>query len=260
MKKRVALVVNGINGCGSAICQKLSGDGVRVISSYQPSQLVAAKIWQERQLDKGFEIDIQEIDLKQYEKCEQGIQKVEDHYSKIDILINNVDVDYDVYSEIDADEWKRVFCKDLSGLFNITKNVVNGMVKRNSGCIINISYLEIVRAKKIKFMTKYNMHAFTQCLAKEVIDAGVVVNTISAGFMDKNMYKQRNHKDLVDYIPLLKVGSAAEVVKAVDFLINGASNFITGSHLLINGGLFFDEIEVKEYFETNDVHIFTEDE
>ena len=243
--KRVALVTGGIGGIGTAICRKLVDDGDQVIATYIIQEQEQAKEWQDEHLQNGYDIEIIECDVTDFKNCKKVARQVEKTYGKIDILVNCAGITRDAtLRKMDLDNWHAVLDTNLDSVFNVTRNVINRMLKNGYGRIINISS---VNAQKGQFgQTNYSaakagMIGFTKSLALELADSGITVNCVCPGYVGTNMVEAIPEDikiAIISKIPLGRLARPEEVAEAVAFLAADNSGYITGSELSVNGALF----------------------
>lgn len=244
MKKKIALVTGGAGDIGTAICQSLVKLGYCAVAIDRLSQAEGTK-WAEDQKKQGFDVEFSHADIAQYASCEKMLADVEKRIgSEITIVVNNAGINRDAqFRKMTQEQWNAVINIDLDGLFNVTRQVINGMCDRGFGRIINISS---VSAQLGQFgQTNYSaaksgVHGFTKSLAREVAKFGVTVNTISPGFIDTKMIlsiPDNIREQIVKQVPVGRLGKPEEIAWAVAFLASEHSAFITGSNLSINGGL-----------------------
>jgi len=239
--KRVALITGSTGGIGTALCKKLYEEGCRVVGNYRCKEKALA--WQNALKEMGCELDIVQGDVADYDSVGQMVQTVESEIGPIDILINNAGIARDSrFAKMEKADWDAVINTNLNGVFNCTRHVINGMIERKYGRIINISS---VNGQKGQFgltnysATKAGIHGFTKSLALEVAKYGITVNTISPGYIETEMVMavpEKVREQIVTQIPVGRLGYKEEVAEAVSYLISGKSGFITGSNLSINGG------------------------
>lgn len=246
MKGKTALVTGGMGGIGTAICQHLINQGARVIASYnRGGDHEAAKAWREEQLKDGYDIAIRYVDVTDFQSCEKMINEIETEFHSIDILVNNAGITRDVQLyKMNLEQWQAVLRTNLDSIFNMTRHVINGMVTRRFGRIINISS---INGQKGQFgqtnysASKAGIHGFTKALAQEVAHKGITVNTISPGYIATSMVMSVTpeiREKIIAQIPVGRLGKPEEVAQAVVFLAAENSGFITGSNLSINGGQY----------------------
>lgn len=244
MQGRIAVVTGGMGGIGTAICQSLSREGAKVIVGFHRSH-DKAKIWEDEQKKLGFEFRTNYVDVTDYESTKAFISQLLERYGQIDILVNNAGITRDSQlKKMSAETWCEVIETNLTSVFNLTQNVVNAMIEKRYGRIINISS---INGQKGQFgqtnyaAAKAGMHGFTKSLAQELAAKGITVNTISPGYIGTEMVRAMDEKivdSIVAQIPVGRLGEPEEVARCVSFLASDASGFMTGSNLMINGGQY----------------------
>ncbi|MEM6297866.1 MAG: acetoacetyl-CoA reductase [Bacteroidota bacterium] len=240
-KKLVALVTGGTGGLGTAMCKKLAQDGYRVVVNYRRPE--KAKAWQERIAQEGYEFNMYETDIRNYESVGKMIDQVQKEIGTIDVLINNAAITRDIqFREMTPEHWHDVIDTALTGAFNCTRHVINPMIAQNFGRIINISSVNGQRAQfgQANYAAaKAGLHGFTKTLAVEVARKGVTVNTISPGYIATDMVMavpEEVRERIVQQIPVGRLGGTDEVAYLVSYLASRQSAFITGANYAINGG------------------------
>jgi acetoacetyl-CoA reductase len=243
MTQRTALITGGMGGLGETISTKLHDAGYRVVVTRSPSNKDSAK-WLDDMKERGYHFSAFPIDVADYESCETGVSHVQREVGPIDILVNNAGITKDhTFKKMTKADWDDVIHTNLDSVFNMTKQVFDGMVMRGWGRIINVSS---VNAQKGAFgQTNYSaakaaMHGFTKALALEVAKKGVTVNTISPGYIGTKMV-MAIPKDVLDnkilpQIPLNRLGRPDEVAGLIVYLCSEEAAFITGANISINGG------------------------
>jgi 3-oxoacyl-[acyl-carrier protein] reductase len=161
---------------------------------------------------------------------------------QIEVLVNNAGIREDnLLFWMNADQWRNVLNISLDGFFNVTKQVVNNMLMKRYGRIINIVSLSGI--KGLPGQTNYSaakagVIGATKALAQEVAKRGVTVNAVAPGFIKTDMTAELNEKELAAQVPMNRFGTPEEVAEAVAFFASKASSYITGEVLSINGGLY----------------------
>jgi acetoacetyl-CoA reductase len=193
---------------------------------------------------RGYQVAAFPIDVSDYDSCELGVSNIHREIGPIDILINNAGITKDrSFKKMTKADWDAVIHTNLDSVFNMTKQVFDGMVTRGWGRIINVSS---VNGQKGAFgQTNYSaakagMHGFTKALALEVAKKGVTVNTISPGYIGTKMV-MAIPKDILDskilpQIPLNRLGKPDEVAGLIVYLCSDEAAFVTGANVSINGG------------------------
>ena len=232
-----------MGGLGETISTKMHDAGYRVVVTRSPGNNNAEN-WLADMKARGYQIAAFPIDVADYDSCELGVSNIHREVGPIDILINNAGITKDrTFKKMTKADWDAVMHTNLDSVFNMTKQVFDGMVTRGWGRIINVSS---VNAQKGAFgQTNYSaakagMHGFTKALALEVAKKGVTVNTISPGYIGTNMV-MAIPKDILDskilpQIPLNRLGRPDEVAGLIVYLCSDEAAFITGANVSINGG------------------------
>ena len=243
MTQRVALVTGGMGGLGEAICIKLSKMGFTVVTTYSPGNKKSAEWLAEMKRD-GHSFHAVPADVADFESCAKAVKQVEDQIGPIDVLVNNAGITRDMtFKKMGKLDWEAVMGTNLDSVFNMTKAVLDDMVDRGWGRVINVSS---VNGQKGAFgQTNYSaakagMHGFTKALALEVAKKGVTVNTISPGYIGTKMVmaipKEVLDSKIVPQIPVGRLGKPEEVAGLVAYLCSDEAAFVTGANIAINGG------------------------
>jgi acetoacetyl-CoA reductase len=243
MAQRVAVVTGGMGGLGEAICIKLAQMDYKVIATHSPGNTKAAE-WLKNMKGRGHEIRAVQVDVADYNSCQQAIAKIQSEVGPVDVLVNNAGITRDMtFRKMGKVDWDIVLGTNLDSVFNMTKPVCDGMVDRGWGRIINISS---INGQKGAFgQTNYSaakagMHGFTKALALEVARKGVTVNTISPGYIGTQMVlaipKEILDSKIVPQIPVGRLGKPEEIAGLVAYLCSAEAAFVTGANIAINGG------------------------
>lgn len=248
-KNKVALVTGGLGGLGTAICERFYKDGYTVVANYRDSTKAMkwkeeAQKWRRGQLKMGFDLKIVHGDISDFSSTKKMIDEVVRDVGPVDILVNNAGITMDsALHKMTEEQWNTVVNTNLNSVFNCTRLVIEGMIEKGWGRIINISS---INGQKGQFgqtnyaASKAGMHGFSKSLALEVARKGVTVNTISPGYISTEMVKKMKPKILetiIKTIPVNRLGTPEEIAGAVAFLASDDAGFMTGANLSINGGL-----------------------
>ncbi|AFT66596.1 MAG: acetoacetyl-CoA reductase [Cycloclasticus pugetii] len=243
MSQRVALVTGGTGGIGEAVCQRFVKDGYKVVAAYNNRE--KAQAWQLAQKEAGFDIEIVHCPVTDFEACGDAIQWVENNVGPIDILVNNAGITKDgMFKKMPRENWDAVIDTDLNSVFNMTRQVFEGMVERGFGRIINVSSVngQLGQIGQVNYSAaKAGVHGFTKALARETARKGVTVNTISPGYVATPMVMaidEEVRKMIESNIPTGRLCQPEEVAHGVSFLASDLAAYTTGSDLSMNGGLF----------------------
>jgi len=243
MVKRIAYVTGGMGGIGTAICAHFCKDGHTVVAGCG-SHSARKEKWLASMREQGFDIHASEGNVSDWESTKAAFDKVKAEIGEIDILVNNAGITRDgQFRKMSKGDWDVVIDTNLNSLFNVTKQVIDGMLDRGWGRIINISS---VNGQKGQFgQTNYStakagIHGFTMALAQEVAARGVTVNTVSPGYIGTDMIRAIRPEVLekiVAGIPLRRLGEPEEIASIVAWIASNEGGYATGSDFSLNGGL-----------------------
>ena len=242
MSQKVAYVTGGRGGIGTAICQRLHKEGFKVIAGCGPSRDHAK--WLSEQTALGYTFYASVGNVADWDSTVAAFDRAIAEHGPIEVLVNNAGVTKDrMFLKMTRDEWDTVIDTNLNSMFNVTKQVVPGMVDKGWGRIINISS---VNGEKGQIgQTNYSaakagMHGFTMALAQELAAKGVTVNTVSPGYIGTDMVKAVRPdvlEKIVAGIPVKRLGEPEEIASIVGWLAGETSGFTTGADFSCNGGL-----------------------
>ena len=232
MKK--AFVTGGSGGIGSAICRVLAKNGYYVYVGYSSSTEKAGNLANEIH-GKAVKIDVSDV---------ENISAVCKKIGEIELLVNNAGVsEIDLFTSISREKSSKIMQVNLLGTMELTRKFLPNMIRRKSGCIINIGSMwgEVGASCEVDYSaSKAGLIGFTKALAKEVAPSGIRVNCISPGFIMTEMNSRFSEEDLAlirEEIPLGIFGEPRHVADAVEFLASKKAEYITGQIIGVNGGM-----------------------
>ena len=242
-KQRVVLVTGGMGGLGETISTKMADAGYKVVVTYSPGNTKHAE-WVTGMKANGYDIMAVPCDVADFDSCTKAVAEVQAKAGAVDVLVNNAGITRDTtFKKMDKVNWDAVMRTNLDSLFNMTKQVADGMVERSWGRIINISS---VNGSKGAFgQTNYSaakagVHGFSKALALEVAKKNVTVNTISPGYIGTKMVTaipaEVLNTKILPQIPVGRLGKPEEVAGLVIYLASDEAAFVTGANIAINGG------------------------
>ncbi|WP_423761826.1 acetoacetyl-CoA reductase [Burkholderia sp. NLJ2] len=242
-EQRVVLVTGGMGGLGETISTKMADAGYRVVVTYSPGN-TSHEEWVARMKERGYDIVAVACDVADLDSCSGAVAEVQAQVGAVDVLVNNAGITRDMtFKKMDKVNWDAVMRTNLDSLFNMTKQVVDGMVERGWGRVINVSS---VNGSKGAFgQTNYSaakagVHGFTKALAQEVAKKGVTVNTISPGYIGTKMVtaipEEVLSSKILPQIPVGRLGKPEEVAGLIIYLASEEAAFVTGANIAINGG------------------------
>ncbi len=241
-KKKIAYVTGGMGGIGTAICRKMHDANFTVVAGCGPSR--DHDKWLAEQKADGYTFYTSVGNVSDWNSTADAFDLVKSNHGNPDVLINNAGITRDgLFRKMSVDDWKAVMDTNLNSLFNVTKQVIEGMCANGFGRIINISS---VNGQKGQFgQTNYStakagIHGFTMALAQEVASKGVTVNTVSPGYIGTDMVRAIRPdvlEKIVATIPVRRLGTPDEIGSMCVWLASPDSGFATGADFSLNGGL-----------------------
>ena len=242
-QKKIAVVTGGMGGLGESISTKMADAGYRVVVTYSPSN-TKYKAWLDEMKGKGLSFSAYPVDVVSFEDCAAKCAQIQRECGSIDILVNNAGITRDMtFKKMTKSDWDAVMRTNLDSCFNMTKQVMDGMLERNWGRVINVSS---VNGQKGAFgQTNYSaakagIHGFTKALALEVAKKGVTINTISPGYIGTKMVtaipKEILDSKILPQIPVGRLGKPEEIAGLIIYLCSEEAAFVTGANISINGG------------------------
>lgn len=240
MQNKVVLVTGGSRGIGAEIVKMLANQDYQVVLNYHQSEKQALQIkkelWQKQ-------IEIFKADVSKREEVKALVDFTLKTFGTIDVLINNAGISKQkLFTQITDDDWSEMIGTNLNSAFYCTQQVLEEMLRKKQGCIINISSIWGVTGAscEVAYSTaKAGMDGMTKALAKELGPSNIRVNSIAPGIIDTNMNQNLNKEDLENIkseIPLERIGRTEDIAKCVKWLIE--DNYTTGQIICVNGGWY----------------------
>ena len=240
---RVAFVSGGMGGIGTAICRRLGRAGHTVVAGCLPDYEKKSE-WLDRMRAEGFRVHAAEGDVADFESCSQMFYNIVSVVGPVDILVNNAGITRDsVFKRMTEADWMAVINTNLNSVFNVTRQVIDGMSERGWGRIINISSVNAIKGQfgQTNYSAaKAGMAGFSKALAQEVVRKGVTVNTVSPGYVETDMVmaiKKEIRESIVAQIPMGRLAKPSEIAAVVAFLASEEAGYITGANISVNGGM-----------------------
>jgi acetoacetyl-CoA reductase len=236
---RTALVTGGTRGIGRAITQRLKADGFRVAAGYSGNDDAA------RATAEELGIMVVKGNVGRFEDAQRAVQEVEAELGPIEVLINNAGITRDgFFHKMTPEQWTQVISVNMDSLFNMTRQVIEGMRERSFGRIVNISSVNGQKGQVGQTnysAAKAGMIGFTKALAQENAKKNITVNCVAPGYINTEMMgsiPDNVMQGIVSGIPVGRLGEAEEIAACVAFLVRDDASFITGSTLTANGGQY----------------------
>jgi acetoacetyl-CoA reductase len=242
---RIAVVTGGIGGLGTEICRRLAHADRLVIAVDLAARAERIEAFRAEVANLGTAISFEAADVSDFDSCAQLVARIEQQHGGVDILVNAAGITRDAsLRKMSPQQWHELMRVNLDGVFNMCRNVIDGMSTRGFGRIVNISS---VNGQTGQFgQTNYSaakagVHGFSMALARETARKGITVNTVSPGYCDTPMVAAVSAEiraQIIAGIPLGRLGSPADIARAVVFLADDEAGYITGANLPVNGGYF----------------------
>jgi 3-oxoacyl-[acyl-carrier protein] reductase len=242
LKDKVAFITGGARGIGKAIALLFAQEGADIAIGDVNAKEAEATCSQIQAL--GRKALALEIDVTDFIKVEEAVNKILDKFTKVDILVNNAGITKDnLLLRMSQQEWDAVLDVNLKGTFNCIKAVSRPMIKQRHGRIINIaSIIGIIgNAGQANYSaSKAGIIALTKTVAKELASRSITANAVAPGFIQTDMtakLPEEVRQKLQEAIPLGRLGLPEDVAKVSLFLASDDSSYITGQTIVVDGGM-----------------------
>jgi acetoacetyl-CoA reductase len=244
MSEKIAVVTGGTGTIGTEICKHLADGGYRVVALCLPGMPdCQLEGWEAARSSEGYTMHARGCNVADFEDTAATLTKIEAELGPISVLVNAAGITRDsALRKMTPQQWREVLSANLDSVFNTTRCVIEGMMERGFGRIVNISS---VNGQKGQFgqcnyaASKAGIHGFTMSIAREGARKGVTCNTVSPGYIESPMIMavpEEHRAKIVAEIPVGRFGKPAEIGRLVAFLAAEESAFITGADISINGG------------------------
>lgn len=240
---KYAFITGGSRGLGRAVCLRLAAQGIPVVINYHSNREAAEQTLAEI-TDRGGVAELLQFDVANPEQTEAAVEKWETEHPDdyIGILINNAGIRSDnLMIFMQSEQWHNVIDTTLNGFFYLTRRLLKNMLTHRDGRIINMASLSGIKGLpgQVNYSAaKAALIGATKALAQEVAPRKVTVNAVAPGFIDTDMTKDLDQKELKKLVPMGRFGKPEEVASLVAFLASDEAAYITGEVISINGGLY----------------------
>jgi len=240
-EKKIAIVTGGSKGIGRAICAELAEQGFYVVINYMKDKTGAEHtLTMVEQL--GSQGEIYQFDVRDGQTTEKVIEDIAERLGRIDVLINNAGIIADgLFMMMPPNNWQSVIDTTLNGFYNMTRPVIEKMVRRRKGAIVSISSASSLMANRGQAnysAAKAGLNAASRSVAAEVARLGIRMNVVAPGLIETEMIQEAPKDHIKTMIPMARIGRPEEVAKVVGFLCSDAASYITGQVISVNGGMF----------------------
>lgn len=239
--KKAAIVTGGSGGIGRAVCRKLAKDGWLVAVCYNSSEQTAQKLVDELK-SQHYSAQAFYCDISSLDSIRNCVREVRACFGEIRLLVNNGGIaDINLFTDISDERLCRIIDVNLMGAMRISREVLPEMIRNHTGSIINISSVwgECGASCEVAYSAaKAGLIGFTKALAKEVAPSGIHVNCVSCGLIDTKMNAELSQEELqnvIDDIPMGRMGKPEEIAETVAFLTDERSSYIQGQVIRADG-------------------------
>ncbi len=240
-KDQTAIVTGGSKGIGRAICIELARAGYYIVVNYMHDNKGAEQTLAIVE-NEGGRGEIYQFDVRDDQIAERVIDDIGKRQGSIDVLVNNAGIIADgLFMMMPPANWHSVIDTSLHGFYNMTRPVLENMVRQRSGAIVSISSAASLMANRGQAnysAAKAGLNAASRAVASEVARLGIRVNVVAPGLIETDMIEAAPKEHIKNMIPMARIGKPEEVAKVVGFLCSDASSYITGQVLSVNGGMF----------------------
>lgn len=243
-KIKYALVTGGSRGIGRETCIKLATElGYPVLINYQSNQKAAEETLK-LIFEKGGRGEIIQFDVNNAEEVNSKLNQWKDQNpdAVIEVLVNNAGITRDgLLMWMDSEDWSNVLNTTLNGFYNVTRNLIQDLLKNRYGRIINVASVSGMKGTpgQVNYSAaKAGLIGATKALAQEIAKRNVTVNAVAPGFIETDMTQDLDQEQLKNLVPLNRFGKAEEVADLICFLASPKASYITGETININGGIY----------------------
>jgi 3-oxoacyl-[acyl-carrier protein] reductase len=239
--KKVALVTGASKGIGQAICVELAKSGYRIVVNYKSDEKGAVNTL-EMVRKSGSDGNIMQFDVSNFEETQSAVDDILKQNGSIDVLVNNAGITADgLFIMMPRKDWQAVIDISLSGFYNVTKPVLEKMIRQRQGAVVSIASLAGLvgnRGQANYSAAKAGLIGASRSVASEVARLGIRVNVVAPGLIETDMIKNAPVENIKTMIPMARIGKPQEVAGVVRFLCSEDASYITGQVISVNGGMF----------------------
>lgn len=243
-KEKYALVTGGSRGIGKETCLKLSKElGYAILINYQSNQKAAEETLHEIQENGGI-AELMQFDVNDKSEVEAKLNawKEKNPEAIIEVIVNNAGITRDnLLMWMENEDWSNVLNTTLNGFYNVTRTLIQDLLKNRYGRIINVASVSGMKGTpgQVNYSAaKAGLIGATKALAQEIAKRNITVNAVAPGFIETDMTSELDQSELKKLVPLNRFGKAEEVADLICFLASKKSSYITGETININGGIY----------------------
>ena len=245
LQDQIALITGTSRGIGKAIALKLGNDGATVVGTAttdEGAESITSYLNEAGIKGKGIVLNVNDTD-----QIKNLFTEIRKEFGEVTILVNNAGITRDdLLVRMKDEKWDEVIGTNLKAIFRLSREVLRAMMMARSGRIINISSIvgSTGNAGQSNYAAaKAGILGLSKSLAREVGSRNITVNCVAPGFVDTDMTRalsEKQQQDLLQYVPLKRLGKPEDIASAVAFLASPSAGYITGATLHVNGGMYME--------------------
>lgn len=240
-QQQTAIVTGASKGIGRAISVELARSGYYIVINYMGDKKGAEQTLAEVR-DAGSQGEIYQFDVRDMAVAEKVVEDIAERLGSIAVLINNAGIIADgLFMMMSQNNWQSVIDTSLHGFYNMTRPVIEKMVRRRKGAIVSISSASSLMANRGQAnysAAKAGLNGASRAVASEVARLGIRINVVAPGLIETDMIRDVPKDQIKAMIPMARIGKPEEVARVVGFLCSDASSYLTGQIISVNGGMF----------------------
>ena len=239
--QKVALITGASKGIGQAICVELAKGGYRIVVNYNSDEKGAINTL-EMVRQAGSDGQIMQFDVSDFDETQRAVDGILKQNGSIDALVNNAGITADgLFIMMPRKDWKAVIDISLNGFYNVTKPVLEKMIRLKRGAIVSIASVAALlgnRGQANYSAAKAGLIGASRSVASEVARLGIRVNVVAPGLIATDMIKDAPVENIKAIIPMARIGKPQEVARVVKFLCSEDASYVTGQVISVNGGMY----------------------
>ena len=239
--EKVALVTGASKGIGQAISVELAKSGYRIVVNYMSDEKGALDTL-EMVRKAGSDGQIMQFDVSNFDQTQSAVDDILKQNGSIDALVNNAGITADgLFIMMPRKDWDAVINISLSGFYNVTKPVLEKMIRLKRGAIVSIASVAGLlgnRGQANYSAAKAGLIGASRSVASEVARLGIRVNVVAPGLIETDMIKDAPVENIKALIPMARIGKPQEVARVVRFLCSDDASYVTGQVISVNGGMY----------------------